>query len=193
MKATYESNGVVYNREQISDTDIDVWVKNLDGWSNPYLILENNDGDYMQCMGGHDGFVVEVRFYDGEKFKHFVLGNNEMSTVWNEVTGKVGPVRVLDHEVLKRSDVDKLLKSFFTTGEVESTYNKRNITKTFARTWMSQYLARYIDFGSKRKSCTSIPAKRGRATGASGRAVRGIAKAGLQHSCGTAAASFRHR
>ena len=36
MKATYDSDGIVYNREQISEVDIDVWVKNLDGWNNPY-------------------------------------------------------------------------------------------------------------------------------------------------------------
>lgn len=131
MKATYDTDGIVYNHEQISEADIDVWVKNLDGWNNPYLIIENDNGDYMQCMGGDDGFVVEVRFYAGETFQHFRVGNGEMSTVWNEVSGLVGPVRALEHEVLERSDVEKLLKLFFTTGDVESTYNKRDITKMF--------------------------------------------------------------
>jgi hypothetical protein len=133
MKATYDSDGVVYNREQITNGDVETLVKNLDAWNNPYLIIENNKGDYMQCMGGDDGFVVEVRFQGDGKFEHFVVGNKEMSKVWHEVTGTVGPVRVLGHEVLQRSDAEKLLKFFLSTSEVENSYNKRNITKMFTQ------------------------------------------------------------
>jgi hypothetical protein len=131
MKATYNSNNTEHHLDSITEKDIATLLSNLDGWNNAYVIIENEKGDYMQTMGGDNGFVVEVRFQGEGKFKHFVVGYPEMSKVWHNIQGSSGPVPVLGHEVLQRSDVETLFKFFLTTSEVKSGYNKRNITKIF--------------------------------------------------------------
>lgn len=131
MKAIYNSSNTEHHRASITKEDMEALIAALDGWSNPYMIIENEKGDYMQTMGGDNGFVVEVRFYSDGKFKHFIIGRTEMSKVWHQVKGSSGPVSVLGHEVLQRSDVTTLFKHFLENSEVKNSYNKRNITKVF--------------------------------------------------------------
>lgn len=98
----------------------------------PYLILEDTMSNYIQCMAGDIGFVVEIRIYDGnDSFRHFVMGSKETSRIWYTIDGAVGPVTVLGHELLKISDVKNLFVSFFLNNDVPQSYAKRNVTKMF--------------------------------------------------------------
>jgi hypothetical protein len=133
MKATYYILDAPHDVDVTTLADIERLLAALDS-NNAILILENQNLDYIQCMAGDKGYVAEVRFQLGDgKFKHFRIGYKEMSKTWEDVNGKAGPIRVLGHEILKRHDVEKLFKYFFEKSEIESGYNKRNITKIFTQ------------------------------------------------------------
>jgi hypothetical protein len=134
MKATHYKLTIPQDVEVTTPADIERLVAALDQSNNAILILENQNSDYIQCMAGDKGYVAEARFQLGDgKFKHFRIGYQETSKVWDEVNGMAGPIRLLGHEILKRHDVEKIFKFFFEKSEIESGYNKRNITKIFTQ------------------------------------------------------------
>ncbi|WP_316815863.1 hypothetical protein [Pedobacter nyackensis] len=99
---------------------------------SPYVIFSLNNNDFIQCAGGIKSLVVEARFYEGDSFKHFIIGKKEMSNVWHTIECKVGPIRVLGHEVLNVDEALELFSYFYFENDILPTYNKRNITKQFA-------------------------------------------------------------
>lgn len=128
MKLTFEANGHQSQLESPQLLDVEAVVNNL---NSSYVILENENGDYIQCAGTSEGLVVEVRFYYQDSFKHFILGTKDQSKVWHTIHGNIGPIRVLGHEKLKVSDARELFKYFYSSSDVLPSYNKRNITKQF--------------------------------------------------------------
>jgi hypothetical protein len=133
MKATYYIVNTPHHVQVTNLTDIERLIASLNQTSNAILILENSKMDYIQCLFGDTGYVAEARFQGDGKFKHFRIGYKEMSKTWEYVDGQSGPIPVLGHEVLIREDVEKLFKFFFEHNEIESGYNKRNITKIFTQ------------------------------------------------------------
>lgn len=77
--------------------------------------------------------AVEARFYYDDKFKHFVIGDKGVTKVWNEIHCKVGPIRVLGHEVLMLKDAVSLFNYFYLNGDIDPHYNKRNVTRQFIK------------------------------------------------------------
>lgn len=132
MRISFESDGNVNSQDSVKEIDIINMIEKLHPLNHPYLVLEDSNKDYIQCMAGDNGFVVEFRVYaENEVFKHFVVGRTDLSKTWYIISGKVGPVNVLGHEVLQVEDVKKLFTFFLLNNDIPSTYNRRNITKMF--------------------------------------------------------------
>lgn len=133
MKLLFDNNGKVSARESVTEKDVIDIVDMLHPFDFPYLILEDKNGDYMQCMAGDIGFVVEIRIYvEKDVFKHFVMGSKDLNNTWYTIKGSVGPVHVLGNEVLQIADVRNLFIAFFLKNDVQQSYNKRNVTKMFS-------------------------------------------------------------
>jgi len=132
MKISFESDGKANIQDSVKEIDIINMIEKLNPLNHPYLILEGSNNDYIQCMAGDKGFVVELRVYaENKSFKHFVVGSKDLSKTWHIINGKVGPVNVLGHEILQVEDVKKVFTSFFLKNDIPSIYNKRNVTKMF--------------------------------------------------------------
>lgn len=132
MKLIFDNSGKVKNQESVSEKEITDMIEKLHPSDFPYLILEDTESNYIQCMAGDKDFVVEIRIYDeNDSFKHFVIGSKETSQVWYSINGAVGPVMVLGHELLRIRDVKNLFVSFFLNNDVPESYAKRNVTKMF--------------------------------------------------------------
>ncbi len=132
MKLQFDNKGKVNSRESVTEKDVIDMVEMLHPLDLPYLILEDTSGDYIQCMAGDIGFVVETRLHDNpHTFKHFVIGKKDVNTTWYSINGTVGPVNVLGSEVLQVGDVKNLFISFFFKRDVQQSYKKRDTTKLF--------------------------------------------------------------
>lgn len=134
MKLFFKNNDKANSLELATETDIIYMIEQLHVLQFPYLILEDIGRNYIQCMAGDQGFVVEIRLYNEDgTFKHFVVGTKSVSKIWCTVSGEVGPVHVLGHEVLQIADVKNLFVSFFMKSDMEHSYIKRNVTKMFKK------------------------------------------------------------
>jgi hypothetical protein len=132
MKLSFECEGKVNSQESIKETDVINIIEKLNPLNYPYLILEGPDKDYIQCMAGDEGFIVELRIYtENDTSKHFVIGIGDLSRTWYTINGKIGPIYVRGHEILQIEDVKKMFTSFLLKNDIPSLYNKRNITKMF--------------------------------------------------------------
>jgi len=131
MRLTFEENGVSDNQMLTSLEILEETLNRIDPFSFPYVVLTNENEDYIQCAGSREEMAIEARFYNNGTFKHFVLGRELMSKVWAKIECKVGPIDVLSHEVMDLNDAIILFKSFFLSGDIPQNYNKRNITKQF--------------------------------------------------------------
>jgi hypothetical protein len=105
--------------------------------SKAYFMLENADLSYVQCCGAKDSLCIEFREVHFSSFKHFTIEKKSheksLNTVWATINSKVGPVHVLQNEVLTLLDALNVFKSFFENNEIPDTYCKRNVTKQFLK------------------------------------------------------------
>ena len=131
MKLTFEEEGQEKTIEIDFVENIENFLNKLDPDKSPYMILEGKNGDYIQCAGSKERLTVEVRFYTDVSFKHYRVGKNYNSSVWYKIICKVGPIRVLENEVLVQEELLDLFKYFYTDNDIIPTYSKRNITKNF--------------------------------------------------------------
>ncbi len=133
MILTREISGNVQREKVISEDLILERLKTIDPFLSPYIILETQDKNYIQAAGAKNRLTIELRIYSGDSFKHFVIGKKEQSKIWCVIDSKVGPIRVLQHEILNFEDAAFLFKTFFRTHDIDTNYNKRNVTKFYLR------------------------------------------------------------
>lgn len=131
MQLTFEKNGISNSVSLTPLLKLEEILNQIDPFSFPYVVLTNENKDYIQCAGSKNAMAIEARFYNNGTFKHFVLGRELMSKVWDRIECKVGPIDVLSHEVMDLNNAIILFKSFFLTGSIPQNYNKRNITRQF--------------------------------------------------------------
>lgn len=132
MKVEYDINSKKHEIYASTFDTIKELITRLDAAEISFLILEGNSRNYLQCAGNKGKFVLEGRFYiDYSSFRHYVIGNNSPAKIHCIVNTQVGPIHVLENEVLDITTVTNNLEHFFRTGELISEYNKRNITKKF--------------------------------------------------------------
>jgi hypothetical protein len=133
MTIGYGENGKTVTKVVTSFDEVSRMLDKLDPQGTPYVHLNRDNDDYVQCAGDFRRLTVEARFYiEGlDKFKHYVIGKQEMSKAWTNIYGPVGPIPRLLHEVLMLEDAREIFSEFYSTGTVPGKYLKRNITKIF--------------------------------------------------------------
>jgi len=108
-------------------------LKKLDGITNGYLILENDNGDYIQCAGQTEMLTIEYRLNSKPKFKHYVIGKGKnkspLKVNWTVLRTTVGEIMVHNEEVLNLDDAELIFKEYYENQTVPIELNKRNVTK----------------------------------------------------------------
>ncbi len=108
-------------------------LNKLDGKKNGYLILENNNGDYVQCAGRPEMLTVEYRFNSESNFRHYVIGKGEdrspLTVSWVILKTNVGEIMVHKEEVLKLQDAEIVFREFYKNQKLPIEFKKRNVTK----------------------------------------------------------------
>lgn len=116
-----------------SASQIDDILKELNSTTNSYVILES-EYDYVQCAGNINSLTIEARIHKQDSsFKHYTLGNKDMSKIWHTIECKVGPIRVLAHENLDIEDAKIVFNYFYMNNKICPDYNKRNVTKYYLK------------------------------------------------------------
>lgn len=133
MKGFFDDYNGVSIEIDIDDSTINEIMDCIEKGEIPFVRLENGKGDYMQCAGKGNMFTVELRVVDINSFKHFVIGTSLQSKVWQMIYCSVGPIRVLEHEVLSKSDAKGLLTSFYKEVGIPSGFIKRNVSKLYQK------------------------------------------------------------
>lgn len=111
-------------------------IDSIDGQHISFIVLENSNGDYLQCAGTDAHLTIELRKHFEDKFKHYVVGPNKenkspLNVTWSIIECKVGPIHVHDTEVMSKDDVKTIFGAFLSTGEASTHLNLRNVTKKF--------------------------------------------------------------
>lgn len=113
--------------------EIKTELNKLDGIENGYLILENDNGDYVQCAGNLNMLTVEYRLNSKTNFKHYVIGKGKdispMKVKWSILQTNVGKIMVHKEEVLNLKYAQLIFKEFYENQTIPSELNKRNVTK----------------------------------------------------------------
>ena len=105
-------------------------------WLSPsgpsYLILEREERDYLQAGGSAQGMTVEYRYYEGDSFRHFVVGRSgEDSTSEAEIPMSGGCVTVQGNEVLDLETAQGVFAVFFRGEPRSKKLSWRDVTERF--------------------------------------------------------------
>jgi len=132
MKIIYESNRErksekVSDKRRLKDLAQSIFLLG----STPYLILELDNGNYLQVAGESGRYSIEYREYINGEFKHYVIGRSDMVKIWSIINSDVGPIGVMKHEVLSYEEVKIIFLHFFEKNDIQHDFIKRNVTKLF--------------------------------------------------------------
>jgi len=100
--------------------------KDLDPGYNSFYVLEDKNGNYMQCGGGQKACTVEMHIRKprgGDK--HYIIGFVGGSTEPAEIPMSTGVIEVQKNEVLQVSDAVELFEIFFKGGDIPPKYGLR--------------------------------------------------------------------
>lgn len=131
MKVFLEDKNGCSIQLDVDNTMISDLVDDLAGGNVLFFRIEDNKGNYMQCAGEGQSLTVELRMRNLIDFKHYVIGKASQSKVWATIQCAVGPIRVLEHEVLSTEDAKKLLILFNDHRDIPPFFIKRNVTKLY--------------------------------------------------------------
>lgn len=114
----------------------------LSNGANFYAVLDYDDFNYLQVAGSQSYYTLEVRVTRNDKFKHWTIGHKTQSKTWTPIECSVGPIWVLNHEVLNNKAIGEFLtvylKECYLSSNIESElrerFNFRNVTKRFTQT-----------------------------------------------------------
>ena len=124
------------NKKELKKLDwnqIETEINNLGSKNCGYLILENDNGDYIQCAGDSEMLTVEYRIHTKSKFKHYVIGKGEnkspLKVNWVFLQTDAGGIMIHKEEVLNLKEANLIFKAFFEKQIIPTELNKRNVTK----------------------------------------------------------------
>ncbi len=109
-------------------------LNKLNGKTISFAILtDTTTNSYIQCAGNKTKLTVELRHYNKNTFKHYVLGKkvNKKNVAWTQIHCKVGPINLQLNEVLTLKDAEELFANFLEGKSFSKKFMKRNITKIF--------------------------------------------------------------
>jgi hypothetical protein len=101
---------------------------NLDSERNSFCVLENHQGNYVQCGGGQHGCTVEFREYNAPaEYKHYVVGHTNGSSEPASVRMSHGEVTLQTGEILSIDEAAELFQQFFAGSPFPKSYSFREI------------------------------------------------------------------
>ena len=106
-------------------TQISNEVAKIDGNETCFLILENEIGDYMQCLGNKKDITIEYRFKTENSFSHVVLGTQPTQKQEITITTSTGDVTVFKNETFNPEELLNILQKFYKFNSVDKVYNYR--------------------------------------------------------------------
>lgn len=135
MQLTVDQKGQALVLTQFNLNDIEQALHHLNSIDNAYVILENENEDYIQCAGAAARLELEWRRYVEKGFKHYLIGHPEVSTVWTKIYCSVGPISILENEVLTVTEALELFTCFYHHQALPDYYHQRDIAEEFPQTW----------------------------------------------------------
>ncbi|WDQ15125.1 hypothetical protein [Rhodopirellula sp. P2] len=97
-----------------------------------YFSLTSDDGSYVQTAGARMKLVIEYRKSNGDSFRHYVLGRDDISNPSaTQINSAVGQINLMADEILDIDDVIDVFGHFLECGAVPRQYKLRDDTKRF--------------------------------------------------------------
>ncbi|EAS19464.1 hypothetical protein BBFL7_00009 [Flavobacteria bacterium BBFL7] len=127
-KKKFSFGGISNYKELIEPSwnEIHKVITKLDGENISFLILENEKGDYLQCLGNSHKMTIEYRYEEENDYKHTVLG--KMPTVKKETIIKTstGEITIYENEIFDMDELTGIIRSFYEKNEVNNDFHFRN-------------------------------------------------------------------
>lgn len=108
MFLDFEDRPRIYNPEKSQIVD------GIDSLNDSFIILENENGDYIQAGGGENRFTVEVRMnLDKLNFSHWKAENRGSDNTFKiEINISGVKVQIQQNQAIDRKTVKRLFESF---------------------------------------------------------------------------------
>ncbi len=98
----------------------------LNSENNSFYLLEQDNGNYIQCGGSKEECTVEVRINNADgTYCHYVIGREDGATEPATIEMSDGSVTVEQREVFRHWDAIDLFKCFFAGEEFPPEFSLR--------------------------------------------------------------------
>jgi hypothetical protein len=97
-----------------------------------YFSLTSDDGSYVQAAGARLKLTIEYRHPDGDSFRHYILGRDDISDrSCRQINSAVGQINLFANEVLDIDDAIDVFGHFLNCGVVPDRFLLRDDTERF--------------------------------------------------------------
>lgn len=106
----------------------------IDGIEKSFIVLENENGDYIQAGGGNKLFTVEVRIYrDNDDFSHWKAEIRESANTSKMVLNiSESEVIIQSNQAINRDLTKRLFESFFEGDYLSDIVSWKDISSMFS-------------------------------------------------------------
>jgi hypothetical protein len=131
MEAEWEANGKRHRMVISSASEISALLDGLHPTNRPFVTVTDFPNGFAQIAGSPSRLTFEIRKNQEGGFVHLVIGRTSTATTWTSIECKVGPIYVLDNEVLDINDAKVLFSYFLQHGSFPDSYVARDVTSSF--------------------------------------------------------------
>jgi len=97
-----------------------------------FFVLTATNGSYVQTTGARLKLTVELRRQGNNNFRHFVLGNADVTDVsTRQINSASGQINLLANEVLDADDAIEIFQCFLETEGIPERFSQRDDTQRF--------------------------------------------------------------
>lgn len=107
--------------------DITALMTKLNGLGTSFIVLENEIGDFVQCLGSSDKLTVEYRYHSDEGDQHVVIGKAPVDTKRATIHTVSGSATVYRNEIFDLDELATIFKGFYDTNKIQGDYLFRPI------------------------------------------------------------------
>ncbi len=123
----------IEQQDVLDGQQVTIALDRLNGQDVTMLRLEDNNGDYVQCIGTKLRMTIEYRYFLTSGFRHYVLGKGKdkspLKVSWAIINTQKNEVRVHNDEILDLDDARMVFLQFYKEKSIPETLKKRNVTK----------------------------------------------------------------
>ncbi|MFP4164630.1 MAG: hypothetical protein ACLFQB_08720 [Chitinispirillaceae bacterium] len=96
-----------------------------------FSLAEVSTGSYVQAAGARLRLTVEARLCEKGGFRHYVLGTNPRNERTAYINCRVGPIHVMQSQMLVLDDARKIFARFLKRAELIKSYDLQDVTSRF--------------------------------------------------------------